>query len=69
MLRAAKMVYFEFATGYGHQIFRKSAKSIILSVVLKLGEKSGLNFMKTRFDWERLGFATHRIFSYVRSNF
>ena len=50
------------ATCCGHQTFRESAKTTILSEYLKL-EKSGFNFMKTRFDWERLAFANYRIVS------
>ena len=34
----------------------------------KVKEKSVFNFMKTRFDWERLGFDKYRIFS-LKSNF
>ena len=34
-----------------------------LSKYLKLEDKSGFNFLKTRFDWERVGFAKHKIFS------
>ena len=45
------------------QIFRESAETTILSAYLKLKEKSVLNFMKTRFYWERLGFDKFRIFS------
>ena len=36
---------------------------------LKLEEKSCFNFMKTRFDWERLDFAKYRKLLFVRSNF
>ena len=51
------MVEFEVSACYGHKISRKSAETIILSEYLKLKEKSGFNFMKTRIDWERLDFA------------
>ena len=50
-----------FCICYGHQIFRESAETTILSGHLKLEEKSEFDFLKTHFDWERLDFAQHRI--------
>ena len=50
-------------TCYGPEIFRESTKTTILFEYLKLKEKSVLNFVKTRFYWERLGFDKYRIFS------
>ena len=49
-------------------IFRKSAETTLLSEYLK-EEKSGFNFTKTCFDWERLDFAKYRIFSLWDPNF
>ena len=43
--------------------FRESAETTIRSEYVKLEEKSGFNFMKNCFDWERLDFAKYRIFS------
>ena len=42
--------------------FQGISRNYFLSEYLKLEEKSGFTFMKSRFDWERLGYAKHRIF-------
>ena len=50
--------------------FSGNQQTLLFSLnTLKLEEKSGFNFMKTRFDWERLGIAKYRLFSGFRSSF